>query len=65
VVVIEHNVDVVAVAELRGRPGPRGGECGGELVAWGTPEEVARVELSRTAPFLRFPRSVEAAKSPT
>ncbi len=53
VVVIEHNVDVVAAADCVVDLGPEGGEGGGELVAWGTPEEVARVERSRTAAFLR------------
>jgi excinuclease ABC subunit A len=53
VVVIEHNVDVMAAADCVVDLGPEGGAGGGELVAWGTPEEVARVERSRTASFLR------------
>ena len=53
VVVIEHNIDVVAAADCVVDLGPEGGEGGGELVAWGTPEEVARVDRSRTAAFLR------------
>jgi excinuclease ABC subunit A len=53
VVVIEHNIDVVAAADCVIDLGPEGGAAGGEVVAWGTPEEVARVARSRTAPFLR------------
>jgi excinuclease ABC subunit A len=53
VVVIEHNLDLIAAADCVIDLGPDGGDQGGELVAWGTPEEVARVKRSRTAPFLR------------
>jgi excinuclease ABC subunit A len=53
VVVIEHNIDVVAASDCVIDLGPEGGEGGGEVVAWGTPEEVARVQRSRTAEFLR------------
>ncbi len=53
VVVIEHNIDVVAASDCVIDLGPEGGEGGGEVVAWGTPEEVARVQRSRTAAFLR------------
>ena len=52
-VVIEHNIDLVAAADCVVDLGPEGGEGGGEVVAWGTPEEVARVQRSRTAEFLR------------
>jgi excinuclease ABC subunit A len=53
VVVIEHNLEVVAAADCVIDLGPEGGEAGGRLVAWGAPEEVARSRESRTAPYLR------------
>jgi excinuclease ABC subunit A len=52
VVVIEHNLDVIKVADRLIDMGPEGGEEGGRLVAWGTPEEVAAVEGSATGSFL-------------
>jgi excinuclease ABC subunit A len=53
VVVIEHNLDLIAAADCVIDLGPEGGEKGGRVVAWGTPEQVARSKSSRTAPFLR------------
>jgi excinuclease ABC subunit A len=53
VVVIEHNLDLVAAADCVIDLGPGGGAGGGKLVAWGPPEAVARSRVSRTAPFLR------------
>lgn len=53
VVVIEHNLDVIKSADYVIDLGPEGGERGGQLVAAGTPEEVARVEKSYTGQFLR------------
>jgi excinuclease ABC subunit A len=52
VVVIEHNLDVVAAADCVIDLGPEGGDAGGRIVALGPPEEVARSRESRTAPFL-------------
>jgi excinuclease ABC subunit A len=52
VVVIEHNLDVVAAADCVIDLGPEGGEAGGRVVAWGPPEAVARARGSRTAPHL-------------
>jgi len=53
VVVIEHNLDVIKTADWIIDLGPEGGERGGRVVAAGTPEEVAGVEESHTAVFLR------------
>ena len=52
VVVIEHNLDVIKTADWLIDLGPEGGEEGGEVVATGTPEEVAAVEGSYTGRFL-------------
>jgi excinuclease ABC subunit A len=51
-VVIEHNLDVIKTADRLIDLGPEGGEQGGEVVATGTPEEVAAVESSYTGSFL-------------
>jgi excinuclease ABC subunit A len=53
VVVIEHDLDVMAAADCLIDLGPEGGKDGGRVMAWGSPEEVAASEHSRTAPFLR------------
>jgi excinuclease ABC subunit A len=53
VVVIEHNLDVIGEADYLVDIGPEAGEFGGQVVATGPPEEVAKSKLSRTAPFLR------------
>jgi len=53
VLVIEHNLSLIADADYVVDIGPEAGEAGGEMVANGTPEEVARSKRSRTAPFLR------------
>ncbi len=52
VLVIEHNIDVIKSADYLIDLGPRGGTQGGELVASGTPEEVAKVERSLTGKYL-------------
>jgi len=52
VVVIEHNLDVIKTADRLIDLGPDGGEEGGEVIATGTPEEVAAVEASHTGRFL-------------
>lgn len=54
IIVIEHNLDVIKTADFILDLGPEGGVHGGELVAAGTPEEVARVERSHTGRFLRL-----------
>ncbi|GAB4576017.1 MAG: excinuclease ABC subunit UvrA [Anaerolineae bacterium] len=53
VVVIEHNPDIIKVADYLIDLGPEGGDGGGEVVACGTPEEIARTEKSHTGQFLR------------
>ncbi|MDY5564746.1 MAG: excinuclease ABC subunit UvrA, partial [Candidatus Limivicinus sp.] len=53
VVVIEHNLDVIKVADHIIDLGPEGGDGGGELVFAGTPEECARCEASFTGQFLK------------
>ena len=55
VVVIEHNLDLIAAADWLIDLGPEGGEAGGELVCAGTPAEVARNPMSRTGGALRAP----------
>ena len=52
VVVIEHNLDVVKVADHLIDIGPEGGAAGGRIVAAGTPHEVARCAESHTGAFL-------------
>jgi len=53
VVVIEHNLDVVKMADHIIELGPEGGVDGGQIVWSGTPEEMARTEAGHTGPFLR------------
>lgn len=53
VVVIEHNLDVIKTADYIIDLGPEGGSRGGEIVATGTPEQVAKVEQSYTGKFLK------------
>ncbi len=52
VLIIEHNLDVIKVADHIVDLGPEGGEGGGQIIAKGTPEEVAQVKASHTAKFL-------------
>jgi excinuclease ABC subunit A len=63
VLVIEHNLDVIKQADWIVDLGPEGGEAGGEVIAAGTPEEVAAVEDSFTGQFLRevLPATAAAA----
>ena len=53
VVVIEHNLDVIKTADWIVDLGPEGGDGGGEIIAEGTPEEVAKVKGSHTGHFLK------------
>lgn len=53
VVVIEHNMDVIKTADYLIDLGPEGGDAGGQVIASGTPEEVARVKESFTGQYLK------------
>lgn len=53
IVVIEHNLDVIKTADWIVDLGPEGGSGGGQIIATGTPEQVAQVEGSHTARFLK------------
>jgi len=53
VVVIEHNLDVIKTADWIVDLGPEGGSGGGEIIAEGTPEDVAENPKSHTGRFLK------------
>lgn len=53
VIVIEHNMDVIKTADWLIDLGPEGGDGGGQIIAQGTPEQVAQVDESYTGQFLR------------
>ena len=53
VLVIEHNLDVIKIADHIIDLGPDGGDKGGEIVAEGTPEQVAKVKSSYTGQYLK------------
>jgi excinuclease ABC subunit A len=53
IVVIEHNLDIIKVADHIIDLGPEGGDGGGEIIAQGTPEEVANNEISYTGQYLQ------------
>jgi excinuclease ABC subunit A len=53
VLVIEHNLDVIKTADWLIDLGPEGGDAGGQIVAEGTPEEVADTPSSYTGEFLK------------
>jgi excinuclease ABC subunit A len=63
VLVIEHNLDVIKQADWIIDLGPEGGEAGGEIIATGTPEQIAEVDESATGQFLRhvLPKTAVAA----
>jgi excinuclease ABC subunit A len=60
VLVIEHNLDIIKVADHIIDLGPEGGDKGGMIVASGTPEDIIHVKESFTAPFLK--KELEAVK---
>ena len=53
VIIIEHNLDVIKCADHIIDIGPEGGFAGGQVVAQGTPEDIARVEESYTGKYLK------------
>jgi excinuclease ABC subunit A len=61
--VIEHNLDVIKQADWIIDLGPEGGEAGGEIIATGTPEQIAEVDESATGQFLThvLPKAAVAA----
>jgi len=63
IVVIEHNLDVIKVADWVIDLGPEGGERGGEIVAVGTPEEIAANERSYTGQWLKKVLPLQAGVS--
>ncbi len=62
VVVIEHNLDIIKTADWILDLGPEGGMRGGQLIAEGTPEQVAKVKGSYTGQFLKGMLSAHAVK---
>ena len=67
VVVIEHNLEVIKTADWVLDLGPEGGDKGGEVVAEGTPEQVAQEPRSYTGGYLKelLAKSVRAEAAPT
>lgn len=63
VVIIEHNLDIVKVADWIIDMGPEGGERGGEVIAQGTPEQVAEVSESYTGQYLKAFLAGQARKT--
>ena len=61
VLIIEHNLDVIRVADHIIDMGPEGGRGGGQIIAQGTPEQVAKVKESYTGKFLKM--ELEALKA--
>ncbi len=52
-IIIEHNLDIIKVADHIIDLGPEGGDRGGDLIAVGTPEEITKVDISYTGQFLK------------
>ncbi|PYL07541.1 MAG: excinuclease ABC subunit A [Verrucomicrobia bacterium] len=63
VIVIEHNLSVIAEADYIVDLGPEAGDAGGKVVATGTPEQIVKNRVSRTAPFLRKVLNSSRAKT--
>ena len=61
--VIEHNLDVIKTADWILDLGPEGGDGGGQLVAQGTPEDVAKVKASHTGRYLAEALKRHSARS--
>ena len=65
VLIIEHNMDIIKSADWVIDIGPEGGEKGGEIVAVGTPEDVAACERSYTGRYLREKLERDKREAPT
>jgi excinuclease ABC subunit A len=67
VVVIEHNLEVIKTADWVIDLGPEGGDGGGEIVAWGPPEDIVKAPRSYTGKFLKpvLEKSAKSRKSKT
>jgi excinuclease ABC subunit A len=68
VLVIEHNLDVIKTADWIIDMGPEGGAAGGDIIATGTPEDVAKIARSYTGQFVkplleRAPRVTASART--
>jgi excinuclease ABC subunit A len=59
VIIIEHNLDVIASADWIVDLGPEGGQAGGRIVAEGTPEKVAESDGSYTGEYLKTKLAVD------
>jgi excinuclease ABC subunit A len=59
IVVIEHNLDVIKMADYIIDLGPEGGDAGGQIVAAGPPEEIIKNDKSYTAKYLRHKLDAE------
>ncbi len=62
VVVIEHNLDVIKMADYIIDLGPEGGDAGGQVIASGSPEEIIKVKKSYTAKYLKEKLEAETRK---
>jgi len=60
VLIIEHNLDVIKMADFIVDLGPEGGNKGGRIVAQGTPEQVAKNPESYTAKFLKTELNIQS-----
>ncbi|MFM7726212.1 MAG: excinuclease ABC subunit UvrA, partial [Flavobacteriales bacterium] len=63
VLIIEHNMDVIKVADHLIDMGPEGGFAGGEIIAEGSPEEIIRRGIGQTAAFLKQELAFATGKS--
>lgn len=54
VIVIEHNMDIIKSADYIIDLGPEGGDNGGQIIGWGTPEEITKIKDSYTGKYLRM-----------
>jgi excinuclease ABC subunit A len=62
VVVIEHNLDVIKMADYIIDLGPEGGDAGGQVVAQGSPEEITKSRKSYTSRYLKAKLKTDSAK---